>query len=109
MDAKQLNDLADDLFGKKMSLTSLHQEVADNFYPERADFTIKRSWGTDFAANLMSSYPVQCRRNLGNQFGTMLRPTARPWFHLRRQHQEKESTENQQWLQWMEVVQRRAM
>src|SRR6185312_12912970 len=109
MDAKQLRDVADDLFAKKAALNSLHQEVADNFYPERADFTITRSYGTDFAANLMSSYPVQCRRSLGNAFGTMLRPTARPWFHPRRKYQKKDSSENRAWLEWFEETQRRAM
>ena len=90
MDAKKLNELADTLFGKKLPLTSLHQEIADNFYPERADFTIKRSLGQDFAAQLMTSYPVQCRRNLGNQLGTMLRPTAKPWFHVKRKYNKDE-------------------
>jgi hypothetical protein len=58
----------------------LWQEIAENFYPERADFTYHRSLGTDFAANLMTSYPVLCRRDLGDQTGMMLRPTAKPWF-----------------------------
>jgi hypothetical protein len=109
MDAKQLLEVAQNLFSKKMPLTSLHQEIADNFYPERADFTITRSLGTDFAAQLMSSYPVQCRRNLGNQFGTMLRPTARPWFHTRKKHSKEDSTEVKAWLEWFEETQRRAM
>lgn len=109
MNVKELRDVADTMFGKKMPLTSLHQELADNFYPERADFTIMRSWGTDFAANLMSSYPVRCRRDLGNQFSTMLRPTARPWFHVRRRYNEKESTDVKVWLEWFEETQRRAM
>lgn len=111
MDAKQLREVADDLFKKKMPLTSLHQEIADNFYPERADFTLTRSLGTDFAANLMSSYPVRCRRDLGNQFSTMLRPTARPWFHVKRKYtkQGSDSTEVKTWLEWFEETQRRAM
>lgn len=109
MDAKQLVELANNLFVKKQPLTSLHQEIADNFYPERADFTITRSMGTDFAANLMSSYPVQCRRELGNQFSTMLRPTARPWFHPRQRYQKKSRSDVQGYLEWFEETQRRAM
>jgi hypothetical protein len=111
MDAKQLRDLSDNLFGKKSSLNTLHQEIADNFYPERADFTLKRSLGQDFAANLMTSYPVQCRRELGNDFGSMLRPTATSWFHPKRQHIqiEDESNEAKKWLEYFEKVQRRAM
>jgi hypothetical protein len=109
MDHKKLRDVADNLFGKKSPLNSLHQEVADNFYPERANFTIQRSLGTDFAAHLMSSYPVRCRRDLGNQFSTMLRPTARPWFHTRRRFKETESSEVKVYLEWFEETQRRAM
>lgn len=109
MDIKKLCDVADDLFGKKMPLNSLHQEIADNFYPERADFTISRSIGTDFAANLMTSYPVRCRRDLGNQFSTMLRPTARPWFHVGRKYAKQENAEVKVYLEWFEETQRRAM
>lgn len=111
MDMKKLRDVAEDLFKKKAPLNSLHQELADNFYPERADFTVSRSLGTDFAANIMSSFPVVCRRKLGNQFGTMLRPTAKPWFHTVRRHVEVEAekVENKTWLQWFEQTQRRAM
>ena len=109
MDARQLLDLSENLFGKKMPLNSLHQEIADQFYPERADFTITRSWGTDFAANLMTSYPVRTRRDLGNQFSTMLRPTARPWFHVKRRFNEKETDDVKVALAYFETVQRRAM
>ena len=109
MQIKQLHEVADQLFGKKSSLNSLHQEVAEHFYPERADFTVTRSLGNDFASNLMTSYPVRCRRDLGNQFSTMLRPTARPWFHTARRFNKKESTEVKTWLEWFEETQRRAM
>jgi hypothetical protein len=109
MDIKRIRDLAESLFQKKAPLNSMHQEIADNFYVERADFTMKRSLGTDFAAHLMTSYPMRCRRDLGNQFSTMLRPTARPWFHTIRRHQVKEETEVKGWLEWMEETQRRAM
>jgi hypothetical protein len=111
MDIKQLVELANKLFSDKLSLTSLHQELADQFYPERADFTVQRSIGTDFAANLMSSYPITCRRELANQFSTMLRPTATPWFHQRRKYITKagEDIEVRQKLEEMERVQRRVM
>ena len=109
MKAKQLRELADHLFSKKAPLNSLWQEIADNFYPERATFTANRSMGADFASNLMSSYPVLCRRDLGNQFGTMLRPTARPWFHTGFRFDEAPDQDTRQWLQAMEEAQRRAM
>lgn len=111
MDCKGLNDLAEELFSKRVSLNTLWQDTAQNFYPERADFTVTRSLGQDHAADLMTSYPVQCRRTLGNQFSTMLRPTARPWFHVKRRHEDRdgENTETKIWLEWFELVQRRAM
>ena len=109
MDAKKLRGLADDLFAKKAPLNSLWQEISDNFYPERATFTLTRSLGADFAANLMTSYPVLCRRDLGNQFGSMLRPVAKPWFHVTRRHVKNEDNETRQWLQSFEQAQRKAM
>lgn len=109
MNVKELYGIANNLFAKRMPLVSLWQEISDNFYPERADFTLRRSIGTDFASNLMSSYPVMCRRDLGNQFGTMLRPTAKPWFHLQRRFVEKEDNEAKRFLEHFETVMRRAM
>lgn len=85
------------------------QETSDHFFPERAIFTLNRSLGTDFAANLITSYPILCRRDLGNQFGSMLRPVAKPWFHTARRHVKTEDNETKQWLQAFEEAQRRAM
>lgn len=111
MDAKKLRDLSDSLHAKKSPLNSLWQEVGDNFYPERADFTLQRALGTDFAANLMSSYPVLCRRDLGNLLGTMLRRKEAPWFHLgiKYEDRDQDKTEDKQWLQYFEETMRRAM
>lgn len=109
MNAKQLKELGENLFGKKSPINSLWQDVADNFYVERANFTLQRSIGMDFAANLMSSYPVLCRRDLGNAFGTMLRPVAKPWFHTGIRNTRVKDNETRQWLQAFEETQRRAM
>lgn len=110
MNAKELYDLASNLFGKKTSLNTLHQELAEHFYPERAIFTVSRSLGDDFASNLMTSYPVVCRRDLGNQFSVMLRPTAKSWFHITRRYVDmEEDHEVKVWLDYFEEAQRRAM
>ena len=111
MTPKELRTLGEDLHSKRWPLNSLWQEVADNLYPERADFTIWRPMGTDFASNLMSSFPVLCRRDLGNQIGAMLRPTARDWFHVERKFtpRDEEDTEVRRWLQWFEETMRRAL
>lgn len=97
------------LFVKKQPLNSLHQEIADNFYPERSDFTTQRQLGTDFAANLSSSYPVLCRRDLGNSFSAMLRPSNLDWFSIHTTREDRESNEDKRWLEWASGVMRRAM
>lgn len=109
MNAKQLWDLGSTTFDKKSSLNLLHQEIATHFYPERAIFTVTRSLGEDFAGNLYTSYPLLCRRDLGNQFASMLRPTAKPWFHMQRRYQKTEKTEVRRVLESFEEAQRRAM
>ena len=97
------------LFDKRTQLMSLFQEIADNFYPERADFTVTRDLGTDFASHLMSSYPVLARRDLGNSLGTMLRPTSKDWFKIRTDNESREDTESRAWLEWATDRQKRAM
>lgn len=87
----------------------LLQEIAENFYPERADFTVRREVGDEFAGNLMSSFPVLCRRDLGDQIGTMLRPTAKNWFHMAPTDSQREDNDAKRWLEWASGVQRRAM
>lgn len=109
MNAKQLHELAEEVFQKRSSLMLLWQEIAENFYPERADFTITRTLGTDFAAGSMTSYPFLCRRDLGDQLGTMLRPSAKAWFHMVPVDQQREDIDSKRWLEWAATVQRRAM
>lgn len=48
----------------------------------------------------MTSAPVIMRRDLGNSFSAMLRPTAKNWFHMRTRRPENESHEAKQWLEW---------
>src|SRR5262245_66256106 len=73
----------DKLFARRQNLTAFWQEVAENFYPERADFTTTGRMGEDFAAHLMSGYPVLVRRDLGNNLSAMLRPKGETWARLR--------------------------
>ena len=88
---------------------SLLQEIAENFYPERADFTLIRNLGQDFAAHLTTSYPLLCRRDLGDQIGQMLRPTQKPWFHMVPTDTRIEDNGSRRWLEWAEGTMRRAM
>jgi len=98
------------LFDKRSALLTFWQEVAENFYPERADFTITRNVGTDFASNLMTSYPLLARRDLGNAISAILRPTGKKWMHIRtRENWEGLGVDARAWLEWAESRMVRAM
>lgn len=107
--AKDLIAQGDALFGRRVTLLSLWQEIADNFYPARADFTRIRTLGEDYASNLMTSYPMMVRRDLGNTISTILRPVSQPWFGIRAQREDIEVRNVKVWLEWATQVQRRAM
>jgi hypothetical protein len=107
-DVKQLIDRANNLLGKRFDLLNLWQTIADNFYVERATFTVTRSLGSEFADHLMTSYPLMVRRDLGNQFSGMLRPTTKNWFHMSTEGAQK-SLRAKAWLEWATGVQKRAM
>lgn len=107
---QQLITQGDGLFNKRMPLVSLWQEIADNFYPERADFTVSRNQGRDFAANLSTSYPIIARRDLANSFSSMLRPKGKDWFYMGIEQEDlAANTNGQRWLEWATGVMRRAM
>ncbi len=76
----QLMGLADHQFVLQSTMKSLWQVLADHFYPERADFTITRNVGQEFADHLMDSYPLLIRRDLGNSLSAMLRDGD--WFKM---------------------------
>lgn len=97
------------LFDKRGPLVSLWQEIAEQFYVERADFTVTRNIGEDMAAHLTSSYPLIVRRDLGNAFGSMLRPTAKDWFKIVSKRPDKEDTRAKQWLEWIGGLMKSAM
>lgn len=108
--AKDVLKIGDDLFGKKTQVDSLWQEIALNFYPERADFTDKRNDGSEFADHLFSSYPPMARRELGNLLSASLRPRTQDWFSI---HVEDEDTDKgdqeREYLEFLTKIQRRAM
>lgn len=110
MGAEYLVKQGGQLFEKRSSLLSLWQRIAENFYPERADFTTVRNIGAEFGDWLNTGYPLLARRDLGNSFGTMLRPTSKNWFHIRTKDRWDElGTEARAWLEMAENRQRRAM
>src|ERR1700754_1710140 len=79
---KTLLGRVDHLFTKRAPLLTLWQDIAENFWPEMADFTYKRSLSDDFASGLSTSYPLLVRRELGNAISAMLRPPGQVWAHI---------------------------
>lgn len=108
--ARDVLKIGDNLFAKKTNVDSLWQEIALNFYPERADFTDKRSDGEEYADHLFSSYPVMARRELGNMLSAGLRPRSKDWFSI---HVSDEDLDNgdaeREYLEFLTKVQRNAM
>jgi hypothetical protein len=78
--AQELIDFGDRLFSDKANLDSLNQEIAENVYPTRACFTRDINLGDNYADDLMDSYPILARRELGNAMSAVQRPKAKPWF-----------------------------
>ena len=105
MNAEDLLAFIEKQFNLQSRMLPLYQTLADNFYPERADFTYSHNVGEEIADNLLSSYPVMMRRDLGNAIGAMLRDGE--WFNINvdgdADHMGKA------WLQWATQRQRRFM
>jgi len=69
------------VFEAQKVVQTLWQTLAVHFYPARADFTNVRNLGEDISDELMDSYPVLMRRDLGNSIGSMLRDGI-DWFDI---------------------------
>lgn len=57
----------------------LNQDIAENFYPMRADFTRSLDF-EEFAGNVMDGTGINARETLGNSIDAMLR--QKQWFHM---------------------------
>lgn len=98
------------LFEQRTGVLALWQTIAENFYPERANFSRAANEGEEFGADLASSYPVMARRDLGDSLSSMLRPTSKNWFHIRtKENWDKAGVEARAWLEGAESVMRHAM
>lgn len=108
--ARDVIKIGDKLFDNKQKVNSLWQEIALNFYPERADFTDKRNDGEEFSDHLFSSYPVMARRELGNLFAASLRPRSQRWFSLHIDDEEVDAGDHERaYLEHIGGIQWRAM
>lgn len=109
MNIKQLVEMVEQMYNERLTYMSLCQEIAEHFYPERADFTVRKTHGSEFAGNQMTSYPILVRRELGDQIGQMLRPTAKEWFRMVPKGGEKPDNADARWLEQMNKRMRQAM
>ena len=107
--AKKLVERGLGLFKDRKSINTLWQEIAENFYPQRADFTVNRYIGEEFAEHLYSSYPIIVHRELSNSFAAMLRPRRKDWFQISVDGEEDLSKGGKEWLQWATQRMKRAM
>lgn len=107
---RELITIGDKLFSARQSLLSLWQDIADQFHPERAEFTSMRSLGDEFAAHLMTGFPALQLRELADQLSAMLRPRSKPWAKLTASDERiNDDTEAQKWLEEASEVLHRAM
>lgn len=97
--ATELIKIGSSLFSRKRQWDELCQDIAENFYPMRSDFTSPFTLGTDFSTDLMESYPVQARETLGNTIGALLRQGD--WFEVSTGDEEiDEDPNNARWLEY---------
>lgn len=94
--ANDLLGLSHHHFKNHWVVMSLWQTIAEHFYPERADFTQTRNVGSELSDNLVDSYPILVRRDLGNSFSAMLRDGE--WFKITVDGEPDH--DGKKWLEW---------
>lgn len=108
-DVKGLLERGNTLFSGRTTLLSHWQDIAENFYPQRADFTINRTLGEEFADHLYSSYPILVHRELSSSIAAMLRKRDTEWFRVTVEDDDDLSLAGKQWLEEATKRMRRAM
>ena len=106
--AKELIKRGDYLFSKKLPYDNLCQTIAENFCPDRADFTQTLNLDDEFADHLTTSFPLTAHRDLANAFGS-LRPNDKQWFYMGTAREGDEDNMAKRWLEDKTRVMRRAM
>ena len=96
MGLAQAKGFAEHVIGEHRPMMSLYQILADNFYPERSDFTVTRNVGQELADQLVDSYPILVRRDLGDSLSAMLRDGD--WFEMGVNSEPDQP--GKMWLQW---------
>ncbi len=97
---KDLITQGDKLYGARSTWMSLCQEIAENFYPYRADFTTKITPGEDMVEHLSTSYPILAHRDMADTFSSMLRARGTQWFMTRTGDEAIDEGVGREWLEW---------
>lgn len=108
---KNLMARVEKLFNRQ-ELIGFWQQIADNFYPERGDFSFSNNKinATDYVDHLSSSYPLIVRRDLGDSIGGMLRPRGQQWFKMKTNRDDSDlDTASRIFLEKATITQYRAM
>jgi hypothetical protein len=96
--ARTLIEQGDRLFSKRQNVVADWQDIAENFYPQRADFIASGTLVSRFE-RLMTGRPLLVHRDLSNAFSSMLRPRGKVWFHARTGNEAlNEDSVNREWL-----------
>lgn len=98
VNAHELLRISDKLFSDKLQLDELHQSIAEEFYPERADFTETRTIGDEYADNLYESTPAQNHRDLSFAMGALNRPKGQQWWDQKAQDDWRNTDQARNWL-----------
>ncbi len=100
----------DKLFSKRSQLVSTWQAIAEQLYPERADFLGNMPVGAETGEDLQTGAPSMARRDLADSLSAMLRPREKPWFHARSLNDKiNEDATAKQFFDWMSERMRTAM
>ncbi len=108
-DIRQHIKVSSKLFSDKTVLDTRNQEIAENFYIERADFTVRRDIGNVYADHLYTSYPLVASRELSDMIGSLLRPKSSQWSRMALLDERYEDHAAKQWMQHTDSLMRRAM
>lgn len=105
----ELVALGDRLFAKKAPLDELHQTLAEACHPARANFTVSRTEGDEYATDMYESVPAQNRRDLAGAIGAILRPRGKEWFKPIPQDDWRKTTRAMAWCDQARDVMRRLL
>jgi hypothetical protein len=106
---RELVEIGDKLFSKRSHVMNLWQAIAEQLYPERADFT-KSLPQSELGPDLMTGAPIMARRDLADSISSMLRRRETVWMRARTLNEKvNEDTSARQFLDWLSNTMYRIM